>query len=86
MTRRAQSAFFKGVARVFDLSGALSRGQSSSFVADGRAIRSDWSAIGGDLSEATEQARRQATKANGHVWRQADGKSVSKPKQLRLIR
>lgn len=86
MARSAQSAFFKGVARVFDISAALSRGQGSSFATDGRAIRSDWAAIGGDLSEATEQARRQADKANGRVWRQGEGKSVSKPKQLRLIR
>lgn len=83
MARRSQASFFKGVARVFDLSGAVSRGQRSSFAADGQAIRSDWSAVGRDLSAASSQAKTQVSKDT--TWHRSDGKPVNEPKQLRLI-
>lgn len=84
MARRSQAAFFKGVSRVFDLSGVLSRGNRSSFAADGWAIRSDWSVVGRDLSEANHRVRTQAS--DGSFRDRTDDNLVGKPKQLRLLR
>jgi hypothetical protein len=83
MARRSHAAFFKGVARVLDLSGTMSRGSRSSFATDGQALRSDWSAVGHDIAKATDQARLQSP--SGSVRHRSDGKRVSKAKQLRLM-
>ena len=62
MTKQTRSAVFKGVARVIDLGGFMSRGSRRSFEADGWAIRSDWSAVGDDLyrslSKTSDQRNR----------------------------
>jgi hypothetical protein len=65
----ARPSFLKGIARIFDVRGELDQYNTSPSdeLADCRALRSDWRAVGDDLQEAMNSFKTDlpADRSNG---------------------
>lgn len=67
-------SFFEGIARLFDITGSLNKYNKSRTPeeADFRAIRSDWEAVGNEISSAARKFTEEQMPVNTDAQKQAN--------------